>query len=253
MKLLNYRMFVVAGLAAAIVTGASAADKPQVNPALGVLSTTASAELSAKAAELVTKADAKSLKQTTIDVVKAGVGLNPAAAPAIVGSIAQATPAMAPTAAAIAVELVPNQVSLIAKAAAAAAPTKAGAIVEAMCRAMPADYQIIANAVAEVVPGAGREILAGIAAAVPELKNAINQVLASYQGNVPSVSAALAQVSQSAAAAAVASVSAGTSPVLPRGPTVGAPPVTPSGTPSTIDPGSGGVIPNGGGRGYAAP
>ena len=260
MKLSNCKIYVAAALAAAMALGANAGDEPKASPALSVLSTATAAELPAKASDLVAKADAKTLKQTTIDVVKVAVGLNPAAAPAVVGSIAQRTAPMAPTAAATAVALVPNQVLLIAKAAAAAAPTKAGAIVEAICRVLPADYQIVASAVADVVPGSGREILAGVAAALPQLKDAINQALASYQGSIPSVSTVLAQVAQSESAAAIASAgtpasassSAGTTPVV-RGPTVGPPPTPPAGTPTTVDPGTGGVIPNGEGRGYAAP
>lgn len=258
MKLSTNKIFLTAALAVVMAMGANAGDKPAASAALGVLSTVTSAELPAKAAELVAKADAKTLKQTTIEVVKAAVGLNPASAPAIVGSIAQTSPAMAPTAAATAAALVPNQVLLIAKAAAAAAPTKAGAIVEAICRVLPSDYQIVASAVADVVPGSGREILAGVAAALPQLNSAINQVLASYQGNIPSVSSVLAQVGQTEGAAGLASVpvssspSPGTPPTV-RGPTVGPPPVPPSGTPTVITPGSGGVIPLGGGRGYAAP
>lgn len=238
-------------LALAMVLGATAGDNSNV-PALGVLNTVKSAELPAKAAELVSQADAKNLKPTTVEVVKAAVGLNPAAAPAIVGSIAQTSPAMAATASATAAALVPNQVVLIARAAAAAAPTKAGAIVEALCRALPADYKLVADAVAEVVPGAGKEILAGVAAALPQLKDAINQALASYQGVVPSVSTVLGQVSQTAAAAGIAAAgNPGAS--NPRGPTVQPPIVTPSGTPTIITPGAGGVIPSGGPRGYSAP
>jgi len=179
-----------------MAVGAVAGDNSTASPALGVLSTVASAELPAKASELVAQAEAKNLKQTTIDVVKAAVGLNPAAAPAIVGSIAHATHPMAATASATAVALVPNQVLAIARAAAAACPTNAGAIVEAICRVLPGDYREVAETVAGVVPGAGKEILAGIAAAVPQLKPVIEQTVASYQGGIPSVSSVLMHVAQ---------------------------------------------------------
>jgi hypothetical protein len=255
-------LFAVA-IAATVAVGANAGDQSAASPALGVLSTVASPELPGKAAELVAQADAKNLKQTTIDTVKAAVGLNPAAAPAIVGSIAQASPAMAGTAAATAVALVPNQVLLIARAAAAAAPGQAGAIVEAICRVVPTDYQAVAVAVAEVVPGAGRDILGGIAKALPQLDGAINQALASYQGNLPSVSTVLTQVAQSQNSAAIAVIAAGApasastlpgTPVIPaRGPSVAPPILPPSGTPTVIDPNAGGVIPSGGPRGYSAP
>lgn len=251
-----------------MAVGAVAGDNHTVSPALGVLSTVKAAELPGKASELVVKAEAKNLKQTTIDVVKAAVGLNPAAAPAIVGSIAQASPAMAATACATAVALVPDQELLIARAAAAACPAKAGAIVEAICAVWPADYQKVAEAVAEVVPGAAKQILAGVSTAIPGLKNTIDQTLASYQGAIPSVSTVLTQVSQNQPLAAVTPVFSGNqsapkpgllpapSPSSPtvHGPSTGNPIVTPPSTPpNTITPGSGGVIPTGAGRGYAAP
>jgi hypothetical protein len=132
--------------------------------------------------------------------------------------------------------------------------------VEAICRVLPSDYKIAAEAVAEVVPGADKEILAGIEAALPELKPAIDQALGSYQGSIPSVNMVLAQVDQSESSAGIvaagtpgASPSAPASPVLPRGPSVGPPAVPPSGTPTVVTPGAGGVIPTGGIRGYSSP
>ena len=244
MKSLKYTMFLTVAAALTVAVKVSA------DPSFAALSTATSAELPAKASALISQTDAKTLKQTTIDVVKVAVGLNPAAAPAIVGSIAQATPAAAATAAATAVSLVPSQFIAIARVAAAAAPAKAGAIVEAICRVLPADYQKVAVAVAEVVPGAGKEILAGIVAAIPELKNAINQTLASYAGSIPSVSTVLAQISTGATSAGLASVS---DVSLPRGPSAGNPLVPVSGTPKVIIPANGWVIPPGGSRGYATP
>jgi len=255
----------VLAIAVTLAAGATAGDITAANPALGVLSTVTAAQLPAKAAELVSQAgNGASLTATTIDVVKAAVGLNPAEAPAIVGSIAKVSPAMAATASATAVALVPKQVVPIARAAAAACPAKAGAIVEAICRVLPADYLKVAEAVSEVVPGSSKEILAGVAAAIPGLKFSIDQTLASYQGSDPSVSMILSQVAQtepSVAALATTTGFAQGSPVqsapavpvtLPRGPSVG-PPFNPvSSTPTVITPSSGGAVPTGG-HGYAAP
>lgn len=264
MKSANYKFILTMAVACTMAVGAVAEDNLAANPVLGVLSTAKAIELPAKAAELVAKADAKSLKQTTIDVVKAAVGLNPAGAPIIVGTIAHASPAMAATASATAVGLVPNQVLAIARAAAAACPTKAGEIVEAICRVLPADYQAVAMAVAEVVPGAGREILAGISTAIPQLKTTIDQTLASYQGSIPSVSTVLSQVAQTDTSAGLAALATGSpgaspspagvtpSPILPRGPSTGTPFVPISGTPIVITPGAGGQVPTGGGD-YTAP
>jgi len=169
MKLFKYTMALAAALALNVNAGTDA------NPALSgipeILASSTSAELPAQAAKLVAQADAKSLQATTIAVVKAAVGLNPAAAALIVGSIAQSTPAMAATAAATAAALVPNQAPAIARAAASSAPAKAGTIVEAVCRVLPASYEVVADAVSDVVPSASKEILAGIAAAIPELQS----------------------------------------------------------------------------------
>jgi len=258
-----YKLVLTVATASAVVVGAAAADNTGSSPVLGVLSTVTSAELPAKAADLVAQASTKNLKQTTIDVVKAAVGLNPAAAPAIVGSIAQTSPTMAATASATAVALVPNQVLVIARAAAAASPAQAGQIVEAICRVLPNDYKAIAEAVAEVIPGAGKEILAGVSTAIPTLKNVIDQTLASYQGSVPSVSTVLNQVVQTENSILISTLASGTSgttpsgssgtPIgLPQGPSVGAPPVPPAGTPTLITPSSGGTVPSGQ-NGYSAP
>ena len=132
---------VVFAAALALATAVNVRAGETASPTLEVLSGATAVELPAKAAQLVTQADAKHLKQTTIDVVKAAVGLNPAAAAAIVGSIAKASPEMAATAASTAVSLVPNQAVAIARAAASAAPVKAGQIVDAICRALPVAYQ----------------------------------------------------------------------------------------------------------------
>jgi len=232
----------------------SAGENNGANPFFASLSAATAAELPAKAAGLVAQADPKNLKQTTMDVVKAAVGLNPAAAPAIVGSIAQSSPAMVVIAAATAVSLVPDQAATIARAAAVAVPTKAGQIVEAICRVVPGAYQKVATAVAEVVPSAGREILTAVSTAIPTLKDSINTVLASYNGNVPSVSSVLAQVTPSViVATTVPQLSQPTfnTPSLAP-PTFGAP-FTPSSPLHTyVDPSSGTKVPAGG-RDYAAP
>jgi len=227
-------------------------EKVTPNPFLGVLSTATSAELPAKAAGLVSKADSKIRQQTTIDVVKAAVGLNPAAAPVIVGTIAQSTPEMAAMAAGTAAGLVPDQVEAIARAAAAAAPKQAGKIVEAICKVVPSAYKKVALAVAEVVPGAGKEILAGIAVAIPSLKGTINQILIAYKdSSTPSVSAALDQVAQSDSGKTDVAAIGGMTP-LNVTPTFKPPYVPVPGSSINLNPNLGGVVPPGG-RNYAAP
>jgi len=244
-------MFLAVAVALAMAVKVSAGETTGASPFLGVLTTATSVELPAKAAELVLQADAKNIKQTTIDVVKAAVGLNPAAAPAIVGSIAKSSPAMAATASATAVVLVPSEVVAIARAAAAAAPAMAGSIVEAMCKVLPADYQNVADAVAAVVPGASKEILAGIVAAIPELKNVISQTLASYNGQIPSVSIVLQAVQNGGLASTPTALGSDT-PSFVRGPSSGAPLTPISGTLVVHAPGSGSPAPPGG-HNYPSP
>ncbi len=253
MKTFKFAMIFAAAIALATAVNARAGETPVANPFFGVLSTATSVELPAKAAELVAKADAKNLQQTTIDVVKAAVGLNPAAAAVIVGAIAQSTPEMAATAAATAISLVPSQAVAIARAAAAAAPKQAGKIVEAICRMLPATYQKIATAVAEVVPGAGREILAGIAAAIPTLKDSINNMLAGYVGGaIPSVSTVLEKIAQGGTA--VTALALANPMTMPRGPTVSGVYIPPSQTPTNrLDAASGGQVPATTNRNYATP
>lgn len=258
-------MSFLAAIVLATAVKVSAGENNGANPFFASLSAATAAELPAKAAGLVSQADPKNLKQTTIDVVKAAVGLNPAAAPAIVGSIAQSSPAMVVIAAATAVSLVPDQAATIARAAAVAVPAKAGQIVEAICRVVPGAYQKVATAVAEVVPGAGREILTAVSTAIPTLKDSINTVLASYNGNVPSVSSVLAQVTPSIEVATAPQATTvpqvTTAPQLSQPtvnppslapPTVG-PPYVPIVTHTVnIDPTAGGTVPTGS-RNYAAP
>ena len=252
MKTLKYALTCLAACALTTAVNVRAADTD--SPIMAVLSGSTAMELPAQAAQLVSQADAKNLKTTTIAVVKAAVGLNPAAAAPIVGSIAHTRPVMAATAAATAVSLVPDQAVAIARAAAAAAPAKAGQIVEAVCRVLPAAYQKMADAVAEVAPDAGKEILTAIGTAIPSLKNPIAQVLAVNKENVPSVSTVLEQVSvavPTATTPSLAQAGLGASAAIAP-PTAGAPYVPLPVTHQNIDPGSGGVVPTGG-RDYAAP
>jgi len=213
-----------------------AGDTPSANPYFGKLSAVSPAELPAKSADLVSQADLKNRLQTTIDVVKAAVGLNPAAAPAIVGTIAKSTPEMASAAAATAVALVPNQAIAIAHAAAAAAPSQAGKIVEAICRVVPNVYKEVANSVASAAPGAGKAILAGVSAAIPSLQESIAKALANNNGGTPSVSDVLDQV---------------TAPIFavphPGPPYIAIPP-----NPPNLQPGNGGEVVTGG-RNYSTP
>jgi hypothetical protein len=238
MKNLNWTTSLMVATLFAAAINLRADEKQGANPFSGVLSMATRVEMPAKAAELISHADAKIQKQTTVDVVKAAVGLNPAGAPVVVGSIAQSTPGMAATAAATAAVLVPDQVVDIARSAVAAAPAFAGQIVEWVCRTLPTSYKKVAVAVAEIAPGSARQILAGVCAAIPTLSNSISQVLAANPNNILSVGDVLSQVST----AEVVAVASQTPEA--RGPTSGGPFITPSGTPTVTTPSSGGVTPN---------
>jgi hypothetical protein len=241
-----------------------AKDTAKANPFDKVLSAVPAAELPGKAADLVSQAKARDRKATTINVVKAALGINPAAAPAIVGAIARAVPEMAAVAAGAAAAEQPKQAAAIAKAAAAAAPSQAGAIVGAVCRAVPNQYQGIAIAVSQAAPDASQEIVTSLTSAVPGLKPSIEKVLAGYGGNVPSVAVTLDQAAQARAISDPATpitpstpFSAGpmagaAGPPAVRGPAVGPPYIPLSTTPTSVSPGTSGPVP-GGGRNYSSP
>ena len=240
-------------------------DATKANPFNEALTAVPAAELPAKAADLVLHAKSRDRQTTTINVVKGAVGINPAAAPAIVGAIAKTVPDMASVAAGTAAAEQPKQASAIAKAAAAAAPSKAGKIVAAVCRAVPNEYRNVAVAVAQVVPGAGKEIVDAVASALPDLKPGIERVLAGYGGNAVSVGSTLDQATKvsptstgsgAVAPALAAPVSstplAGSAAPRARGPAVGPPYIPLTSTPTNVTSGSSGQVPTGG-RDYAAP
>jgi hypothetical protein len=224
----------------------------KANPFNETLSAAPAAELPAKAADLVLQAKPRARQNVTINVVKSAVGINPAAASAIVGAIARAVPEMAAVAAGTAATEQPKQASAIAKAATAAAPAKAGAIVLATCRAVPNAYREIAMAVAQAVPNASKEIVTAVGSAIPDLKAGIAKAMTSYGGSVPSVGDTLTQAATISQSSQLAD-----SPGLPRGPMVRGPSVGPPFMPlppgtTNVTSATTGQVPAGG-RNYAAP
>jgi hypothetical protein len=250
MKTLNKSLFFSIIVAVGLITKANAGDTSSApNAFLSVLSTATAAELPAKSADLVSQSTVKQQKDTTIAVVQAAVGLNPAAAPEIVAAIAKEVPDMAATAAATAAGLVPGQAAAIARVAAVAAPSQAGQIVEAVCRTTPQAYQQVAEAVAGAVPGSDKKILTAIAAAIPSLQGPINQVLASNKGaSVPSVTSVLPEIKTTQTVNTPITLAAFGNGSIGFGP-----PFTPSpGSHTDLNPGTGGTVPTGG-RNYASP
>ena len=224
-------------------------DAPKVNPFTKTLAAVPSVELPAKAAGLVLQTKPLARQAVTIEVVKAAVGINPVAAPAIAGAIARAVPELASVAAGVAASEQPKQAAAIAKAAAAAAPGKASPIVIAVCQAVPSAYRDIAVAVSQVVPGAAREILDAVASALPNLKLPIQKALAAYAGNMPSVVDTLALAANTPQSPTIADTA---SSATARGPAVGPPYIPLTTTPVNVTPGTSGQVPTGE-RNYAAP
>ena len=249
MNTLNFAR--VLGIAVLLAVNFSAgAVEAVASPSLSILKSVPLAELPGKAAALVAEAEAKTQTQTTVDVVRSAVGLNPAAAAAIVGSIAAGTPEMAAAAAATAASLLPKQAAALAQAAAAAAPQQAGKIVEAVCLVARDTYRDIALAVAEIVPNEARAILAGVAVALPDLNNSITNALAAYPGANPSVKLILSQIDKSGIALLAAGTPASISPNVHPVPGPGFVPPPP--VPVILDPGQNGQVPTSG-RNYANP
>jgi hypothetical protein len=261
-----------------VASVAFAKDATRTDPFRVALVAVPAAELPAKAADLVLDTKRQERAKETVGIVRAAVGINPAAAPAIVGAIARTEAEMAPIAAGTAAAEQPKQAAAIATAAAAAAPSQVGKIVMAVCRAVPGDYGVIAAAVAKAVPNAGKEIVKAIESARPDLESYIEQALVSYGGKVYSVrgvldqSARLAQndlmagrapttaLSPSSSVSALTapqpattSITTGTIPApLARGPAVGPPYIPLHITATNVTSGGSGDVPSGG-RNYATP
>jgi hypothetical protein len=272
MKKTSSLVLSVAFLVASI---ACAKDAPKANPFTEVLALTPGAELPAKAADVVQHAKSRERATVTADVVKAALGVNPAAAPAVVGAIASSVPTMASVAAGVAATEQPKQAAAIAKAAAAAAPSQVGNIVLPVCRAVPSDYRDTAVAASQAVPSANKAILRAVGAAFPDLKPYIEQTLVAHGGSVASVATVLdeaaklarahvasqissmpARTSASSSAATLGQPSTATTPTVAgtqvRGPAIGPPYIPLPSTPTNVTSGNSGQVPTGG-RNYAQP
>jgi trimeric autotransporter adhesin len=235
---------------AVFVFPSSAADSVG-KPVAQALSAAPMAELPAKSADLVKSARARDRSFVTVDVVEAALAINANTAPAVVGAIARAVPEMASIAAGKAAELLPKRAREIARAAASAAPSKAGKIAAAVCRAAPAEYRNVAVAIAQVAPASGMDILQEVAAVFPELKPAIDSVLAANRTSAPAVAFVLDSAKAAAPDNSGALASAAGAPAV-RGPAVAPPYVPGSGSSPNVTPSTSGTVPRGG-RNYASP
>jgi len=211
-----------------------------------VLRVVPSAELPAKAVELVKQVTALDRATRTSKVTKDAVVINPASAPSVVGAIARAIPEMAAVAAGTAAAAQPKQATVITKAAVAAAPSQTGKIVAAICRSVPKEYRSIAITAAQIAPDSANDILQGVASSIPELKPGLEAALAAYSGRFISVATALDQAS------AVKIDPGSLAEAPPRGPTVAPPFIPISSTVRTISPNTSAEVPTGG-RDYGTP
>jgi len=196
---------------------AVAGDKsPTVKEVLGNVPT---AEVPAKAADLVSEAKAENRNAVAAEVVTTAIKSKPAATLAVVGAVCRKSPETAPIVAATAVKLQPKQARQIAQAAAAAAPSKATEIVKAVANVLPrSSHSEVALAVSQVAPQSANALLASIPESAPRV---------APEPDAPVVANNI------------------------RPPTIGGPFVPISTTPTNV-PSGGGVVPEGG-RDYSTP
>src|SRR5579864_9180166 len=164
----------------ALVFNSFGMDGPEVNALKETLSRGPWAELPVRVVSVVPHAKPAERRATTIAAVKAALGLNPAAATAVVGALARALPDLAALAAETASAQEPKQAADIARAAAAGAHASAKDIVLGVCRSVPDQYLGVAIAASQAAPGSGKEILSAVSVAQPDLKLPIEQVVAGY-------------------------------------------------------------------------
>jgi hypothetical protein len=200
----------------------SAKDSPQLAGFKASLAGVTAIELPAKAASLIAAVSDKEKESVTIAVVRAAVGLNPSATPAIVGAVAHEVPAMAPLAAVTAASLQRKQISLIARSAAAGAPAQAGKIVAALIKEFPSQYAIVAIAASKGAPSAAKEILEVVGSNVPALQAAIHKAIAGFN-SVEGLLPVEAILSQGAQQTKLTGGATGFSGGIQGPPTVGAP------------------------------
>jgi len=200
-----------------LVSGGAVAKDESSAAIKAALSKVPTAEVPAKAADLVFEAKPDNRDAVAAEVVKTAITSKPALTLAVVGAVCKKSPDTAPTVAAIAAKIQPKQAKQIAQAAAAAAPAKATEIVKAIGKVTPESQREVALVVSQVAPQSSAEILA----IVPD----------SGKTSVEPQAPVLANNN--------------------RPPTIGGPFVPISTTPTNV-PSGGGVVPVGG-RDYAAP
>lgn len=144
-------------------------------------------ELPDRIVQMVLATPESERRNTTVQLVRTSARLRPGAILPVIAAVARATPELAATAAETAASEHRKLATYIAQVAVANATNKCRQIVAGVCRAAPEQVKAVACAVAELEPNLGHEILAGVSDAFPHLAPYISEVLAEYQGTVPSV------------------------------------------------------------------
>ena len=260
----NIRVSAVTILAGLVLNVAVAGKSPQFDSIKKELRAGATAEMPAKAAQIVKQAKADRAESTTEGVVTAVTEIRPAAVVAVVSAIARENPEMAAVAAAKAAALQPKEAPAIARAAVGAAPEQMAKIVYAVCKVVPTRYSQVAVAVAQVNPAATKEILAAVTLAVPSLRPFVDRASAGNLGasmgylmaqteGLVQATAHGANITPEQLITAPTSVASGPSfaPLPP--PTVGPPYQPIGGTPIVINRTNTVEVPPGGGRNYSGP
>ena len=261
----NIRVVALTLLAGLVLNVAVAGKSPQLDSIKKELRAGTTAEMPAKAAQIVKQATSDAAVSTTECVVTAVTEIRPAAVVSVVSAIARQNPEMASVAAAKAAALQPKEAAAIARAAAGAAPEQVAKIVYAVCKAVPTRYSQVAVAVAQVDPTATKIILTAVSLAVPSVRPFIDRastgnpgasmgILMAQTEGLVQATAQRANITPETLITAPTSVASAPSfaPLPP--PTVGPPYQPLGGTPppfvnrtNTLE------VPPGGGRNYSGP
>jgi hypothetical protein len=157
----------LAALSFVTAPSASALSHSQVVAIKKVVADIPSAEVAAKAADLVMQAPKADRKEVAVTTVREIASKRPATIVAVVAAIAKAAPEVSAIVAGEAAKLASDQAAAIAKAAAYGAPAEAESIAAAVAKAVPASATTVTRSVASVVPDQTPKIVETVVASVP--------------------------------------------------------------------------------------
>lgn len=149
---------------------ASAVSESQVVVIKKAVTESPAAEVAARAADLVIRADKADREEVGLLAVREAASKRPATIIAVVGAMAKVAPDLSPVFAAEASKLVAERSSEIAKAAAAGAPGHALQIASAVAKVAPKNASKVTRAVVTVAPEQSIKIVEAVVASVPSAK-----------------------------------------------------------------------------------